>query len=269
MKTVISHISLILFIVHCSICISPVVAQINKNFIGHLGRNQLQTEHQYYLFQTPLVQNDTLNYYKALYYLTYPNDSLFLTHVQTAGQLAFEDSCLLFTASINFLYNWKTKQENWFRLLQEKKDLPKSIQLLQQTFKAAQDPLNTKPLALPDNLRYDFSRYQKVCAKKPLLAAGLSALVPGLGQLYIGKKKSFVFTFFSQLIVAAQSYESVKHLGYKNAFSIINLGVWSVFYLSTIYGSYADTYKIRNELKQQYLKHASEYYPAAAPCTLY
>jgi TM2 domain-containing membrane protein YozV len=113
---------------------------------------------------------------------------------------------------------------------------------------------------IPEDLRPGFITYRKAFYKKPFLAAALSTAVPGLGQLYIGKKRSFITTLMMNLTCGLQAYEACYKLGVKNPYSIFSLGFFGLFYLSNIYGSYSDTKVVKKEKRNQLFIDAAHYY---------
>jgi TM2 domain-containing membrane protein YozV len=96
--------------------------------------------------------------------------------------------------------------------------------------------------------------------KSPLKAALLSALVPGLGKVYIGKTRIGFNAFIMNGVFAFQTYESIHKLGVKHPLSIINLLLSSFFYASNVYGSYRDAKYFKKEKLQQLNNDASNYY---------
>ncbi|TAE87766.1 MAG: hypothetical protein EAY81_03695 [Bacteroidetes bacterium] len=100
-------------------------------------------------------------------------------------------------------------------------------------------------------------RYRNLVLKRPGLAAGLSAIIPGLGKVYAKQPKNGLVTFFT---VGALGFQAASGLALKGVTSIygwIYVGAASVFYLGNIYGGYyaAKRYNqhhiqlIRNEVK--------------------
>ena len=100
-------------------------------------------------------------------------------------------------------------------------------------------------------------RCRNLVLKRPGVAAGLSAIIPGLGKVYAKQPKNGLVTFFT---VGALGFQAASGLALKGVTSIygwIYVGAASVFYLGNIYGGYyaAKRYNqhhiqlIRNEVK--------------------
>ncbi len=74
--------------------------------------------------------------------------------------------------------------------------------------------------------------------KSPFKAAVLSAIVPGLGKLYVGGQLGQgISTFLQNAVMGIQAVEAYKKAGPKSARFIIYGGLFSVFYLGNIWGS--------------------------------
>ncbi len=79
---------------------------------------------------------------------------------------------------------------------------------------------------------------QKFDRKSPLKAGLLSAIVPGLGKLYVGGQLGqSISTFIQNAVFGIQTIEAYKKSGPKSARFIIYGGLFSVFYLGNIWGS--------------------------------
>jgi len=78
---------------------------------------------------------------------------------------------------------------------------------------------------------------KKINKKTPFKAAMLSALVPGLGKYYAGRRGQAVATFFSTLGLAALAGENLYRGGVTSPQFIITGSIFSVFYFGNIVGS--------------------------------
>lgn len=82
--------------------------------------------------------------------------------------------------------------------------------------------------------------YQKtllVPKKKQWKAVVLSAMIPGLGKLYAGKKGEALTAFLPVLINGAQAYEGYAKAGVNSPHLYIFGGIGTVFYFSNLYGA--------------------------------
>lgn len=242
-------------------------AQINLTFVKHLSKQKLKNEHLTYLnlLNSP---SDSINYLKAKYYLQYFNDSLFFSTYINSKSLFLKDSNALNLANVLFLKSSSIYQDSWFNSLRDIK-LNTSSEHLVNLYKGCFNPLTMDMSLVPFKLRNDFLNYKMAAKKNILLATSLSTVVPGLGELYIGRKKSFVATLITNLAYGFQSYESIKRFGIQNSLSVINLSFLSVFYLANIYGTYRDVKQVKRETKKQFLINASDYYYTDLDCKLY
>lgn len=235
-----------------------VHAQIDQQFVAHLSKNQLQSEHLAYLDENAANQED-FHYYFAKYHLQYGNDSLFFSHFKLSNSLFFADSNAVNFASVHFLQGKKSTY--WFdSCLSMTPFRYRETRELLHVYQSVNTPKTFDPQYLPANLQYDFSLYKKASAKNPFVSSALSAVVPGLGKLYIGNRRSFSITLLSLTILGLQSYESYRSLGIKNPLTVINLGFFATYYAVNIFGSFRETKQKTKEFKNQYLINATTYY---------
>ncbi len=238
----------------------PAAGQVNYSFVKHLSEVKLSKEHFTYISQqSGKCPEDSINYLKAKYYLQYVNDSLFLHFYFKSKSLFISDSNAFVAANIHFLTRDTALQKVWYNSVPTSTG-SKKVEQINTCYSASVYPTKTDGSILPIALQSDFARYKRSQSKKPWAAAALSAAVPGLGKMYAGRKRSFYFTFFSQLTYGVQSYESIKKLGVSHPFSIFSLSLFGVFYAANIYGSYQDVRKVKKETKTQFLINAQKYY---------
>lgn len=88
--------------------------------------------------------------------------------------------------------------------------------------------------------------------KSPVLAGVYSALVPGLGKWYAGKKRQGIAAFLPIISLAALTYEGYRKDGVKSARFIGFGALFSVFYIGNIWGSTLSVKIRRNEFYKEY-----------------
>ena len=246
-------IKLVVFLSFC-FCLK-VSSQVNLDFVKHLSFNQLKEEHFFYLANSG-TSSDSIHYLTAKYYLQYHNDSLFFKHLHASADLSSGDSLLLNNATIYYFKQSNKYTQEWVGFMTEKVNYScRSKQFIDTLLK--NDPGNINLGFI--QLNGDMANYKKAMRKKPVVAAAMSAIIPGLGKAYIGRKKSFGFTLAAHLLYGIQTYESIKRLGIKNPLSIINIGMLGVMYSANIYGSFIEAKKNKKEKYHQLLNHASDY----------
>lgn len=244
-----------------------IKSQVNLPFVKHLSINKLKREHLTYLSGLN-PSSDTSAFLYAKYYLQYPNDSAFLGHYNKCTELFSKDTSATLVANIRFLKAKSAMRNKWFDLTVSK-NTGFYVQKTAYVYQCIKNPDTVKTAGLPEELQPSFLGYKKAKRKKPVIAAGLSTLIPGLGQLYIGRKKSFATTLVTHIVYGLQSYESIRKEGIKAPLSIINLSILSFFYTANIYGSYTDTKKAKKEKQLQFLQDASDYYYITSSPSLY
>jgi hypothetical protein len=90
---------------------------------------------------------------------------------------------------------------------------------------------------------------QKVKHKSPLVAAGLSALVPGLGKYYAGYKGQAMAAFLPSAIFGVVAAENLYRRGPRDVQFILFASIFSIFYTGNIWGS---AISVRTYREQQY-----------------
>ncbi len=85
---------------------------------------------------------------------------------------------------------------------------------------------------------------QKLKQKSPLLASTLSALIPGLGKVYINRAGDALYSFSMINLAALVSYKAFESALYVSG--VITSGITVSFYLGTVYGSYIGA-KLHNQ----------------------
>ena len=110
-----------------------------------------------------------------------------------------------------------------------------------------------------------YKRYKKAQHKSPVLAAVFSILIPGLGKAYYGKWGDAVPAFFISAVFAAQATESFLKSGSHNPGFWIFSGLYSLFYLGNITGSYLGLKKYKKELQHQLYDEILQHHMAAYP----
>lgn len=98
----------------------------------------------------------------------------------------------------------------------------------------------------------------EVREKSPVLAAGLSTLVPGLGKIYAGRLGEGISAFLINGVFAALTADQWVHNGPRDWKTITLGSVGAIFYLGNIYGSYHSVSIYENE--DRTYKQASQLY---------
>jgi hypothetical protein len=97
-----------------------------------------------------------------------------------------------------------------------------------------------------------YDRMRGFHRRSPVLAGLYSALVPGLGKFYAGKKKQGIAAFLPIISLAALTYEAYRKDGVRSA-RFIGFGtLFSVFYIGNIWGSTLSVRIRRNEFYKEY-----------------
>lgn len=98
-----------------------------------------------------------------------------------------------------------------------------------------------------DRLQHQMNRVTHIRKKSPALAAGLSAVVPGLGKVYAGRPRHGLAAFLPCAVLGFQAAEAYKNGGCKDTRFLVCSSLFSVFYIGNIYGSALTVKAVRNE----------------------
>lgn len=101
------------------------------------------------------------------------------------------------------------------------------------------------------NIKTIEDNFLKKKKKSPLIAGCLSAIVPGLGKLYVGKKGQAIAAFIFTSMFAAQAIEGYYHHGVKSTQFYVYATFFSMFYVGNIWGSVYSV-KINNIANNRY-----------------
>jgi len=140
-----------------------------------------------------------------------------------------------------------------------KKNAELSLRILKRTL--TETDTNPTSFTIPPLLFNIRNRYFNPPHYSPAVAGIYSALIPGLGKLYIGYKYQAITAFITNTLLAAQATESYLKSGIKSPRFIITTSVFSVFYTGNIIGSIVAAKKKKkdyyNELDHEILNYYS------------
>lgn len=131
-----------------------------------------------------------------------------------------------------------------------------ALKMLRRDYK----PENVDQFKVPPDIHQSYKRYYKDNGKSTFLAGALSAVVPGLGKIYLGKKKQGINMFLANAMYGIQAYESYRLTRLSSPRFIIFGSIFSVFYLSNIAGSVMGAKKQKRDSKKQFIHDISQYH---------
>ncbi|PKP50917.1 MAG: hypothetical protein CVT92_14060 [Bacteroidetes bacterium HGW-Bacteroidetes-1] len=102
-----------------------------------------------------------------------------------------------------------------------------------------------------------FLEIKSVRYKSPVVAVGMSALIPGSGKANTGEWKDGLVSLLFVAGSAIQAYRGYTIYGEKSAFFIVYTGLATTFYLSNLYGSYKSAKKYNEKIRQN-IHHRAE-----------
>jgi hypothetical protein len=83
--------------------------------------------------------------------------------------------------------------------------------------------------------------------KSPVKAGVFSALVPGLGRIYAGKRAMGIYSLLISSLLGLQAYEGFQKDGINSVRFILYGSLFSAFYVANIWGSVLSIKMIKNE----------------------
>ncbi|MDQ3395533.1 MAG: hypothetical protein M3512_15690 [Bacteroidota bacterium] len=258
-------------------CIKSILPLL---FIPYLTYCQIGSFKEEAIFLKHLTQQNLLN--ERLYLLSNLDDSVDIVRVHfekawTFHQLGILDSAALYydlyqpleIATDKFFKDYlrlkfilgKHELVNYYLnedLIdkEEVKSLTITMKMLKLDFKPTDDEVKGVPL----DILYSYKSYYKNERKSSILAGAYSALVPGLGKVYIGKKGQGINMFLANAIFGLQAYESYRKSGLNSPRFIIFGSIFSFYYLSNITGSIWGTKKLKRDSKKQFIHDINQYY---------
>lgn len=112
--------------------------------------------------------------------------------------------------------------------------------------------LDKHDTALATRLKILMNDGQNLRRKSPALAAGLSILVPGLGQTYSGKWQDGLVTFLIVSGTAWMAYRGFQDKGTRSVQGWVFGGISFGFYLGNIFGSQRAAKSVNNKYRHDY-----------------
>jgi TM2 domain-containing membrane protein YozV len=112
------------------------------------------------------------------------------------------------------------------------------------------------------------SRLYEQKRKSPVKAAMFSAILPGSGKWYLGRKGQAITSFLTVGLLAGIASEFVVKNGWKNFYSLSAVSATAIFYGGNIYGSYY-LGKQLNKRADEKIKQDIQYYLHVAVRNVY
>jgi hypothetical protein len=234
--------------------------QTKSDLLNHLFKNKLFREYEYVLkYDTVGINQDSLAYFKILNHLNLKQNTEIIKNFEFADKLIVSDTNFYLKLNMHFLQLNDSTKRVWFNnklkhledtLSKQFKNLAKI--LLNEKF------VDTNLIAA--ELREYFKEYVKYRSKKPIISSFYSAIIPGLGKLYNGRKYSFKNVFSAHILLGSKFVESVYVLGIYNPYTFITFGFLSTYYLANIVGSYFDLVEVKKEKQLEFIFNVQNYY---------
>jgi len=166
-------------------------AQTKSDLLNHLFENKLFREYEYVLkYDTLGINSDSLAYFKILNQLKLNQNAEIIKNFELADELIISDTSFYLKLNIHFLQLNDSIKRVWFdnKLKQLDDTISKQFKNLAKIL------LNEKFVdtnLIANELKDNYKEYEKFRSKKPIISSLFSAIIPGLGKLYNGRKYSF------------------------------------------------------------------------------
>lgn len=253
-------------------------AQYPHRFVEHLMSRKLYDEaiiilhHKRQSTNDPLMRDSAVFFLGKTYYYLQQLDSsiLYLDRVSDASPILYEEA-LLFSA-FNESYSGRYQQSllKINRLAPAQLDVKKLVQLEQaanylllnkfERYDSISQLIDSEwRITQQQWINMDVYRDDLVHVKKksPWVGGVLSAIIPGAGKVYAGRKGNGIYTFLISGLMAAQSLEAYRKDGPQSARFIIYSSLFTSFYIGNIWGSTLAVKVVKNEkrdaIRQQIL----------------
>lgn len=111
------------------------------------------------------------------------------------------------------------------------------------------------PIATEEKkLQKYYQKAKEFKPRSPLIASTLSAIVPGLGKVYAGRRGEGVAAFLMTTSMGLVTWENFRKDGIKDPKTIVAGSIFSLFYIGNIWGSWFSVKMRRNEINY-YINH--------------
>lgn len=232
------------------------------SFLRYLANNRLYDERLYVLnsLSDSAVSQDRINIEKGWTFQAKGDMNVSISYYQKAPlqsivKLGFQDNYLdLLFRTKNLPTLESTLQSTILPVSIERAKIEVSLNLLN----AKLDPELLSD-SIPENITLSYKKYFRANRKSAFLGGLYSAVIPGMGKLYAGKRRQAWGLFMANVIFGLQTYEAYRKTGMSPRFYFFG-GLFSITYLSNIYGSASSVRKIKRDSKDQLHYEISQYY---------
>jgi len=227
-------------------------SEANEQFLRHLRIQKLYTERLFFLKTLPDQPQFRLEKAWTFQVLDQYDSALYnydLLTVDTIFSHGFGKSYL----DVLFKYNYGEEADRVENILSRfSSDTTLNSYRVSVGLMNLQYPVDKlESMNLPDPVYAAYKRYKAINKKSVLLASGFSMIIPGAGKWYYGQFGAGLNMFIANSVLGLQTYESYKKAGVQSARFYIFGSLFSVFYLSNIYGTCKGLIKAKKDRRKQ------------------
>lgn len=233
-------------------------ADYSQSFVEHLISRKLYNEAILILQSKKQKSNDplmydTANYWigKTYYYIQQLDSSIYYMDCVSVASPGFREEALLFSSfSESYSGRYQQSLDKVSKISSSKPEVNKLVQfeqaanyLLLNQFDKYDSVLASADAGwrITQQQWINMGVYKKDLMnardKSPWVGGVLSAIVPGAGKIYAGRKGNGIYTFLISGLMAAQSIEAYRKDGPRSARFIIYSSLFTSFYIGNIWGS--------------------------------
>ncbi|MEI9920898.1 MAG: hypothetical protein WDO14_19200 [Bacteroidota bacterium] len=249
------------FILVPVISYSQLPSSDDGQFLKHLRNQKLYAERLFFLEQLPDQPQFTLE--KAwTFQILGRYDSAINNYDRLVIDTVFSHGFGRNYLSVLFKYNYGEKMNQMEKILARfHSDTTLNNYRISVALMNLEYPVDKlESINVPDPLYAAYKRYHAINKKSGLLALGFSMIIPGAGKVYYGQFGAGLNMFIANAALGLQAYESYRKSGVNSARFVIFGGLFSIFYLSNIYGTYKGLKKIKRDRRLQLNYEISDHY---------
>jgi hypothetical protein len=232
------------------------LGQWNAGLLRHFEKHDLFLEYETYLKQIALSRpnEDTLHYYQMRLAALQSDEAAVYQHIVNHSGVRNIDTCFYDRQVLRMIIDHAQWRDSLFSCCSndEVSFIPESLQAIYDYLES-----EGKHGSLPESLDAQYQRWLKYQHRTKWGAVWRSALLPGWGRHYAGRKATLLNGTIVNLTFGAQLAESIILFGMTNPYTIVVAIGFQFFYFGEIIGSAKALELVRKELKHQLLIDAS------------
>lgn len=232
------------------------IGQWNAGLLGHFEKHELFLEYETYLKQMAFSRpnEDTLHYYQMRLAALQRKEETVYHHIVRHPSVRNVDTCFFDRQVLQMIIDHAQWRDSLFSCCSNA-----DLSIIPEPLRAIYDYVESegKDGSLPEHLDAQYQRWLKYQHRNKWGAVWRSALLPGWGRHFAGRKATWLNGTIVNMTFGAQLAESIILFGMTNPYTIVIALGFQFFYFGEIIGSTKALEMVRMELKNQLLIDAS------------